>query len=141
MTHLEVAKFAGLQSARLVSEMEQARRDPTLSEFFQLAYAFSETPETLFWNLITQWRSTGFEPEYQGSRGETSRVYRLGYFDGKGRFQELSRPYGSFEDAASAAAILNPRRRIKSLPLITTVLLYTRLASMKCVGDSGTEGE
>ena len=119
-------------SAQEIRSIEAGQRAPTLQDFFRIAAAQGEATLILLADIIDIWRAD--PPEYGMCRSRPSdfvRLYRLGYFRETNDFRELSRAFGSVDQAVKGARNIRGKQRVD---LITT---YLRVGYIPV--DSGTD--
>ena len=138
LTYQSAATALGLPDKVAVIEMEGGKREPTLTQLFQLASTLRIQPALLFVDIIEQWRRDPTDLMRNTTRAsDFARLYRLGYHFGPGDFRELAQAYGGMEQATSAARTLSTVRRKKGLLPLDTVLIYARLGYVSFPPDDG----
>jgi transcriptional regulator with XRE-family HTH domain len=139
VTYQQVAVALDLYSQVLVVEMEVGKREPTLTQLFQLADALGEPPAILFVDIVTAWRTDPSDRGvYKSRASDFARLYRLGYHHKPGDFRELDRTYDHLPIATHTAQRLNEQRRSRGVAPLDTVCTYVRLDYSR-LDESGQE--
>ncbi len=111
-----------------VERMERGHYGSTLPEFFRIADALGEQPTMLFIDLITAWRADAIGDLLHKSRAsDFARLYRLGWYQASGEFQELPKSYDIISQARDGCRQLSALRVKKGSPPLDTICIYVRM--------------
>lgn len=140
---LEMERLAaetGRISPERLASMERGAAEPSLTEFFLIAGALSESPSILLMDLIESWREdpTPGLP-YRPRPGDFVRLYRLGCYELTAEFRELKKPYDSFNGAIAVSRALNTVRSRKAQPLLDHMTIYVRMGYVRFKPEDGTD--
>ena len=125
-----------------IAQMESGVREPTLSQFLQLALALHVAPGHLFNRAVVEWRDDpGFALPWNRSRAHYPRLFRLAWIAERRVIHESRKAYETFDEALRASVRLNALRDQQRLPPLVGVGVYLRTGSVWSVDDFARPAE